>query len=59
MYKKNVKKTFEILRSEITLLMDLYVQFQYLTFQPDTEVRGVCKVKVFASVLVYTSLPLI
>ena len=25
MYNKNVKKTFEILRSEITFLMDLYI----------------------------------
>ena len=24
-YNKNVKKTFEILRSEITFLMDLYI----------------------------------
>ena len=26
MYKENVKKNFEILRSEITLLMDLYTE---------------------------------
>ena len=32
----------------------LSVQFQYLKFQHDPEVRGVCKVKVFASILVYT-----
>ena len=30
-----------------------------LTFQPHQEVRSVCKVKVFASMLVYTSFPLI
>ena len=28
MYNKNVKKTFEILRSEITFLMDLYMYMQ-------------------------------
>ena len=33
--------------------------FQYLTFQPDPEARGVRKVKVFASMLVYSSFPLI
>ena len=37
----------------------LSVQFRYLTFQPDPEVRGVCKVEVLASMLVYTSFPLI
>ena len=37
----------------------LSVQFQYLTFQPNPKVRGVCKVKVFASMLVDTSSPLI
>ena len=31
-------------------IINLTVQFQYLT-QPDPEVRGVCKVKVFASML--------
>ena len=29
MYNKNVKKTFEILRSEITILMDLYMIKHY------------------------------
>ena len=28
MYNKNVKKTFEIMRSEITFLMDLWVSKQ-------------------------------
>ena len=32
-------------------------QFQYLTFQPNLEVSGVCKVKGFASMLVYTYFP--
>ena len=37
----------------------LYVPFQYLTLQPDPEVRGVCKVKVVGSMLVYITFLLI
>ena len=39
--------------------INISVQFQYLAFQPHPEVRGVCMEKFFASMLVYTSFPLI
>ena len=37
----------------------MHLSIQYLTVQPNPEVREVCKAKIFASVLVYTSFPLI
>ena len=39
--------------------INLSVQYQYLTFQPDPDMRGVFKDIVFASMLDYTSFPLI
>ena len=38
---------------------ELICTFRYLTFQPDPEIRGVCKVKLFASMFIYVSFPLI
>ena len=37
MYNKNVKKTFEILRSEITFLMDLYNVYLHDPIRMSTE----------------------
>ena len=44
---KNVKKTFEILRSEITFLMDLYIMYQhlYVFFLDDVVSKNHMKIK--------------
>ena len=43
-----------LIELKLTYLFNLNI-----LLQPDTEVRGVCKVKVFASIFVYISFPLI
>ena len=42
----------------ISIKNTLFVQFQYLTFPMDPEVRSMCKVRDSASILMYTSFPL-
>ena len=53
---KSISTSFQCL---VQYKIKLSVQFQYLTFQPDSEVRDVYEIKVFASIWVYTSFLLI
>ena len=54
MYKKNVKKTFEILCSEITFLMDLYIwPKSILSVTPG---KNCCIIKSMSSIVEFISL---